>query len=142
MRSWRLGGERPIAADVRLVTASNNDLKCLLAFVVSATELAGMLDDSLHRKLLTLLDNTLVYPAHGGGSTCGKHLSSETVSTIGVQRRHNYAMQPVSKDEFIELATADQPEPAAYFSYNAMINRRERLTLEEALDGGASASTR
>jgi glyoxylase-like metal-dependent hydrolase (beta-lactamase superfamily II)/rhodanese-related sulfurtransferase len=109
----------------------------LLASIgMSATELAGMLYDSLHRKLLALPDETLVYPAHGAGSMCGKYLSSETVSTIGVQRRYNYALQPMSQDAFIELVTADQPEAPAYFGYDAMLNRRERPTLEETLERG------
>jgi hydroxyacylglutathione hydrolase len=109
----------------------------LLASIgISATELAEMLYDSLHHKLLALPDDTLVYPAHGAGSMCGKHLSSETVSTIGVQRRYNYALQPMSKEAFIELVTADQPDAPAYFGYDAMLNRRERPTLDEALDRG------
>lgn len=108
----------------------------LASMGMSATELAGMLYDSLHLKLLTLPDDTLVYPAHGAGSMCGKHLSSETVSTIGVQRRYNYALQPMSKDAFIALVTADQPEAPAYFGYDAMLNRRERPTLGESLERG------
>jgi len=100
---------------------------------VSASELAGMLYDSLRQKLLILPDETLVYPAHGAGSMCGKNLSSETVSTIGVQRRYNYALQPMRKEEFVALVTADQPEPPDYFAYDAMLNRRERPTLDEAL---------
>ncbi|MBI1894247.1 MAG: MBL fold metallo-hydrolase, partial [Candidatus Rokubacteria bacterium] len=106
----------------------------LMASVGStASELAGMLYDSLRGKLLTLPDETLVYPAHGAGSMCGKNLSSDTVSTIGVQRRYNYALQPMSKEEFVALVTADQPEPPDYFAYDAMLNRRERPTLDEAL---------
>ncbi len=58
---------------------------------VSADELGGMLYESLHQKLLALPDDTLLYPAHGAGSMCGKKLSSESVSTIGMQRKHNYA---------------------------------------------------
>jgi glyoxylase-like metal-dependent hydrolase (beta-lactamase superfamily II)/rhodanese-related sulfurtransferase len=109
----------------------------LLASIgMSATELARMLYDSLQHKLLGLPDETLVYPAHGAGSMCGKHLSSETVSTIGVQRRYNYALQPMSQEAFIELVTADQPEAPAYFGYDAMLNRRERPTLEETLERG------
>ena len=100
---------------------------------ISAVELAGMLYDSLHQKLLTLPDDTLVYPAHGAGSLCGRNLSTDTVSTIGVQRRYNYALQPMSKDAFIHLVTADQPAAPAYFAYDAMLNRRERPTLEQAL---------
>jgi rhodanese-related sulfurtransferase len=109
----------------------------LLASIgMSATELAGMLYDSLHHKLLGLPDETLVYPAHGAGSMCGKHLSNETVSTIGIQRRYNYALQPMRKEAFIELVTADQPEAPAYFGYDAMLNRRERPTLEKTLEQG------
>jgi rhodanese-related sulfurtransferase len=67
---------------------------------------------------------------------CGKHLSTDTVSPLGVQRRYNYALQPMSKEEFIRLVTADQPEAPAYFSYDAMLNRRERPTLGEALERG------
>lgn len=101
---------------------------------VSADELAGMLYDSLQNKLLPLPDETLVYPAHGAGSRCGKHLSTDTVSTLGVQRRHNYALQPMTKQEFVKLVTANQPEAPAYFGYDAMLNRRERSTLEDSLE--------
>jgi glyoxylase-like metal-dependent hydrolase (beta-lactamase superfamily II)/rhodanese-related sulfurtransferase len=100
---------------------------------ITATELAGMLYDSLHQKLLPLPDETLVYPAHGAGSMCGKNLSSETFSPLGVQRRFNYALQPMSKDEFVRLVTADQPEAPSYFAYDAMLNRRERPTLTQTL---------
>lgn len=101
---------------------------------VSATELAGALYDSLQRKLLTLPDETLVYPAHGAGSMCGKNLSKETVSTIGAQRRFNYALQPLSRDEFVRLVTADQPDAPQYFAHDAELNRRERPTLAKVLD--------
>jgi glyoxylase-like metal-dependent hydrolase (beta-lactamase superfamily II)/rhodanese-related sulfurtransferase len=96
-------------------------------------DLAGMLYDSLHQHLLTLPDETLVYPAHGAGSMCGKNLSTDTCSTLGVQRRFNYALQPMSKEAFIKLVTADQPEAPAYFAYDAMLNRRERPTLTDTL---------
>ena len=65
---------------------------------------------------------------------CGKNLSSETFSPLGVQRRYNYALQPMSKADFTQLVTADQPEAPAYFVYDAMLNRRERSTLDEALE--------
>ena len=68
-----------------------------------------MLYDSLHDKLAPLPDETLVYPTHGAGSLCGKNLSSETVSTIGVQRAYNYALAPMSRERFIETVTADLP---------------------------------
>ena len=100
---------------------------------LSAPELAGMLYDSIHQKLLTLPDATLVYPGHGAGSACGKHLSQERVSTIGVQRRYNYALQPMSKEHFIETITADQPAAPPYFAHDAELNRRERPTLDAVL---------
>ncbi len=106
----------------------------LLASIgVTADELASMLYNSLHHKLLPLPDETLVYPAHGAGSMCGKNLSTDTVSTMGVQRRYNYALQPMSQAEFITLVTADQPEAPQYFAYDAMLNRQERPTLPQTL---------
>jgi DMSO/TMAO reductase YedYZ molybdopterin-dependent catalytic subunit/glyoxylase-like metal-dependent hydrolase (beta-lactamase superfamily II) len=99
----------------------------------SAEALAGLLYDSLHSKLMALPDETLVYPAHGAGSLCGKHLSTDTISTIGVQRRYNYALQPMSREEFVRIVTAEQPETPAYFSYDAVLNTKERPTLEQAL---------
>ena len=100
---------------------------------ISADELAEMLYDSLHQKLLPLPDATLVYPAHGAGSMCGKNLSTDTVSTMGTQRRYNYALQPMDKIAFTQLVTADQPEAPSYFAYDAQLNRKERDTLDEAL---------
>jgi glyoxylase-like metal-dependent hydrolase (beta-lactamase superfamily II)/rhodanese-related sulfurtransferase len=105
----------------------------LASLGVPADELAGLLYDSLHQKLLPLPDDTLVYPAHGAGSLCGRNLSTDTVSLLGVQKRHNYALQPMSKAAFIRLVSADQPDAPAYFAYDAMLNRRERPTLEQAL---------
>jgi glyoxylase-like metal-dependent hydrolase (beta-lactamase superfamily II)/rhodanese-related sulfurtransferase len=107
------------------------DLRASLGW--SATELGGMLYASLHDKLLTLPDSTKVYPAHGAGSLCGKALSKETSSTIGEQRALNYALQPMSKARFIELVTADQPDAPGYFTYDAVLNSRERPTLDQAL---------
>lgn len=108
------------------------DLRASLGW--TAEELGGMLYDSLHSKLLPLPDETLVYPAHGAGSLCGKHLSTDTVSTIGVQRRHNYALQPMTRERFIAMVTADQPDAPAYFTYDAVLNTRERPTLEQTLE--------
>jgi hydroxyacylglutathione hydrolase len=85
--------------------------------------MAGMMYDSLHEKLLQLDDAVEVFPAHGAGSMCGKNLSAETSSTIGQQRKFNYALQPMTKDEFIKLLTTDLPEAPAYFSRDAEINR-------------------
>jgi rhodanese-related sulfurtransferase len=107
------------------------DLRAALGW--SATELGGMLFDSLHTKLLALPDQSLVYPAHGAGSLCGKALSKETFSTLGEQRRTNYALQPMSKEAFIQVVTADQPEAPAYFTYDAVLNSEERPTLDQTL---------
>ena len=115
------------------------DLRASLGW--SAEELGGMLYDSLNTKLLPLPDETLVYPAHGAGSLCGKHLSTDTVSTIGVQRRYNYALQPMSRERFIEIVTADQPDTPAYFTYDAVLNTRERPTLDETLQRELHALT-
>jgi hydroxyacylglutathione hydrolase len=107
------------------------DLRVALGW--SASDLGGLLFDSLRSKLMHLPGGTLVYPAHGAGSLCGKAISKETVSTIGEQRRANYALQPMSKEAFIELVTADQHDAPPYFTYNAVLNSKERPTLDEAL---------
>jgi hydroxyacylglutathione hydrolase len=108
------------------------DLRASLGW--TAADLGARLYDSLHEKLMTLPDETLVYPAHGAGSLCGKNLSSDTVSTMGQQRQFNYALKPMSKEEFIRLVTADQPDAPAYFTYDAILNTRERVTLDQSLE--------
>jgi hydroxyacylglutathione hydrolase len=108
------------------------DLRVALGW--SASALGERLYDSLRNKLLALPDQTSVYPAHGAGSLCGKALSRETVSTIGEQRRSNYALQPMTKQAFIELVTADQPDAPPYFTYDAVLNSKRRPTLDEALE--------
>ncbi len=115
------------------------DLRAALGW--SATELGSMLFDSLHTKLLGLPDASLVYPAHGAGSLCGKAISKETVSTLGEQRRTNYALQPMSKEAFIQVVTADQPDAPAYFNYDAVLNSEERPTLDQALALGMNPMT-
>lgn len=82
---------------------------------------------------MALPNETLVYPAHGAGSMCGKNLSTDTVSTIGTQRWYNYALQPMNRDEFIKLVASEQPEAPAYFGYDAQLNRQNRETLDMAL---------
>jgi rhodanese-related sulfurtransferase/glyoxylase-like metal-dependent hydrolase (beta-lactamase superfamily II) len=99
----------------------------------SAEQLGGYLYHSLHDKLMKLPDETLVYPAHGAGSLCGKNISSDTVSTLGQQKRFNYALQPMSKEDFIRLVSVDQPDAPAYFTYDALLNTRERSTLDASL---------
>ena len=107
------------------------DLRAALGW--SAADLGALLYDSLRTKLLPLPDSSLVYPAHGAGSLCGKAIGKETVSTIGEQRRSNYALQPMSKAEFLDIVTADQPDAPPYFTFDAVLNSRERPTLEAAL---------
>ena len=103
----------------------------LLGARMPAEELAGMLYDSLHQKLLSLPDSVKVYPAHGAGSMCGRNISSETSSTIGTQRKLNYALQPMKREEFIRMMTTDLPEAPAYFSHDAEINREGAPALHE-----------
>jgi hydroxyacylglutathione hydrolase len=129
----------------------------LLASVgVTADELANMLYDSLHTKLMTLPDDTVVLPAHGAGSACGKNLAAETHSTIGTQRATNYAVAPMDRERFVEVVTEGQPSAPEYFVFNAMLNRADRslldehrapaMTLDEVLaaqrDGAAVVDTR
>jgi hydroxyacylglutathione hydrolase len=105
----------------------------LLASIgVTADELAAMLYNSLDR-LRQLPDATLVYPAHGAGSLCGKALSKETVSTIGEQKTFNYALQPMPFEQFRTLVTAEQPEAPGYFVYDAVRNRQERPALDQTM---------
>ncbi|MFM9025597.1 MAG: rhodanese-like domain-containing protein [Planctomycetaceae bacterium] len=112
----------------------------LLASIgVTADELADMLHDSVTNKLMKLPDATLVYPAHGAGSMCGKSLSKETVSTIGEQKKFNYALQPMSREDFKALVTADQPEAPDYFVHDAILNRQERPSLDAALSRNLKA---
>lgn len=93
--------------------------------------MAAMMYDTLHNKLLKLDDAVEVYPAHGAGSMCGKNLSSETSSTIGKQREFNYALQPMAKDEFVRMMTADLPAAPAYFPKDAEINRAGAAPLRD-----------
>lgn len=102
----------------------------LVAADIPAAELARQLHQSVHR-LLALPDGTLVLPAHGAGSACGKSLSSETVSTIGAQRRTNYALQPMTVDTFVALVTEGQPAAPAYFGHDASLNRTAHPLLDE-----------
>ncbi len=108
------------------------DLRASLGW--SAEDLGKHLYDSVHRKLLALPDSSLVYPAHGAGSLCGKALGDETFTTVGQQRRDNYALQPMSEREFVDIVTADQPDAPPYFTYDAVLNTRERPTLSETIE--------
>ena len=97
----------------------------------TAEQMAGMLHDSLHGKLLKLDDLVEVFPAHGAGSLCGRSMSKETSSTIGEQKRFNYALRPMTREAFIKMMTTDLPEAPAYFSRDAEINRMGAPALGE-----------
>lgn len=108
------------------------DLRAALGW--EAEDLANLLYDSLHGKLIpATVDETLVYPAHGAGSLCGKNLSTDTVSTMGDQKKYNYALQPMDRETFTRLITTDQPEAPSYFTYDAAFNAQEHETLDHLL---------
>ncbi len=94
-------------------------------------ELAGLLYDSLRGKLLTLPDDVLVYPAHGAGSMCGRNISADRNSTIGRERRSNYALQPMERERFVELLTQDLPARPEYFQRDVDVNRRGAAALDD-----------
>ena len=94
-------------------------------------QLAGLMYDSLHTKLMTLPDNVLVYPAHGAGSLCGKNMRAERSSTIGTERLTNYALQIKSREEFIRQLTSNLPARPDYFAKNAEINRTGAAPLSD-----------
>jgi hydroxyacylglutathione hydrolase len=97
---------------------------------LTAEHMAGLLYDSLHAKILTLPDAVEVYPAHGAGSLCGRNISSETSSTIGIQRRDNWALQPMSREEFVAATTRDLPEVPRYFTMDVALNREGARPLD------------
>jgi rhodanese-related sulfurtransferase len=97
----------------------------------SPAQLAGMLYDSLHNKLLKLTDDVLVYPAHGAGSLCGRNMRAERVSTIGTERLTNYALQIKSREEFVKQLTSNLPARPEYFLQDAQINRRGAPALSD-----------
>jgi hydroxyacylglutathione hydrolase len=93
--------------------------------------MAAMMYDTLHEKLLKLPDEMEVYPAHGAGSMCGRNMSKETSSTIGEQRKFNYALKPMAKDEFVRMMTANLDDAPSYFPKDAEINRRGAAALSD-----------
>ena len=101
-------------------------------------ELAGLMYDSLRKKLMPLPDDVEVYPAHGAGSLCGKNLSPERFSTMGKQRQFNYALQEMSRDAFVDMLTAELPSRPEYFAQDAEINRAGPALLSEVATPGLS----
>ena len=95
----------------------------ILSSRLPVSELAGLMYDSLHAKLLTLPDETLVYPAHGAGSLCGRNISKDSWSTIGRERAMNPALQPMSREAFVADITRDVPETPIYYLYSRDLNR-------------------
>jgi len=105
---------------------------------LTEADLAGMLYDSLRQKIMTLPDETIVYPAHGAGSACGKNMSKETVGTIGGQKENNYALRAdMSKEEFIAELTTGLEAPPAYFPLNVQMNKGGYPSIEEVLKSGS-----
>jgi hydroxyacylglutathione hydrolase len=103
---------------------------------MTSEELAGILYDTIQQKILPLADDILVYPAHGAGSSCGKKMGPETFSTIGEQKKFNYALQPQLKEKFIELVTEGLNDAPKYFSINAKINMQGCNSLDEVKQKG------
>lgn len=103
-------------------------------------DLAGMLFDSLRNRIMPLADETIIYPGHGAGSSCGKSMSSETVGTLGEQKESNYALrEDMTKEEFIEELTTGILPPPQYFPKNAMMNKNGYANIDTVLENGSSA---
>ena len=98
---------------------------------MSTEELAGIMYETIQKKIIPLEDHILVYPAHGAGSSCGKNLGAETFSTIGEQKQNNYALQPQTKEAFITAITEGLKDAPKYFSINAQINKEGYDSLEK-----------
>ncbi len=105
----------------------------LLSGNLDAETLAGMLYDSLQKKIKTLPDEVIVYPGHGAGSACGKNIGKETVTTIGKQKKGNYALQNMPKEIFVKLVTEGQTAPPQYFFSDAKLNKMGYEKFEEVL---------
>ena len=103
---------------------------------LSKEELASIMYDSIQNKLIPLPNEVIVYPAHGPGSSCGKNLGPETQSTIGIEKKNNYALQPQTREEFIKAVTQDLEDAPAYFSINAKINKEGYEKLDEVKEKG------
>lgn len=101
---------------------------------MSKEELAGMMYDTLQNKIKVLEDDVIVYPAHGPGSSCGKNLGPQTFSTIGEQKQSNYALQEMTKEDFVKVVTEGLSTPPAYFPVNARINKEGYTALDKVME--------
>ncbi|HWW60122.1 MAG TPA: MBL fold metallo-hydrolase [Thermoanaerobaculia bacterium] len=138
--SWLVAGEKLLTGDTLFIgDVGRPDLAGGRGYTPAM--MAAALYDSLHEKILALPDDVEVWPAHGAGSACGKNISKERSSTIGIQRRTNWALRPMPKDEFVRLMTDDLAAPPPYFARDAEINRRGARPLGDiaanALDANA-----
>ena len=106
---------------------------------ITMDDLAGMLYDSLNKKIKTLEDEVIVYPGHGAGSACGKNIGKETFSTIGMQKKLNYALQPMTKQEFVKAVTDGLAAPPKYFFMDAMLNKQGYENIDEVLNKNTKA---
>lgn len=106
----------------------------LLDGVMSREELAGLLYDSLNKKIKTLADDVILYPGHGPGSACGKNIGKETTSTIGEQKKFNYALKDMTREQFIEAVTAGIQPPPKYFFEDARINKHGYESIDEVVE--------
>ncbi len=111
----------------------------LLDGLMSKETLAGMLYDSLHNKIMKLADDVIVYPAHGAGSACGKNIGKETFSTIGEQKHRNYALQQMSKEQFIVKVTDGILPAPEYFFKDVALNKLGYLPIDELMEKGMKA---
>jgi hydroxyacylglutathione hydrolase len=126
-------GDTLFVGDVGRPDLSSGDL--------SREELAAMLYDSLQKKIAPLPDNVIIYPAHGAGSSCGKNLGAETFSTLGEERKTNYALRAATKEEFIKEVTEGLNAPPQYFAVNARINKEGYESLDEVMENGLKPLT-
>lgn len=107
-----------------------------IASDITEADLAGMLYDSLHSKIMPLPNDVIVYPAHGAGSACGKHMSKETYDTLGHQKKTNYALQPMKRQQFIKEVTAGLLPAPQYFAKNALLNKSGAGSLDNVYQQG------
>ena len=108
---------------------------------LSQEDLAGHLYESIYHKILPLADDVIIYPGHGAGSACGKNMSKETFSTLGNQRKYNYALQCKTKEEFIEKVTTGLTPPPQYFPKNVMMNKKGYDSMDDIYEKGLKALT-